>query len=1802
MRMKKILACVQIALQFISPTSLCYLGSFSTSHAQETVIQPKPVADNGSNDQTIAQTAVQAGSVLNGGNGGALDDAIVSTATSAATAEVQNWLNQFGTARVSISTDEHFTLQDSELDLLLPLYDGKEHLWFTQLGGRRYDERNMVNAGFGYRYFSDSWMWGTNVFYDEQISANHHKRLGVGTEMGWDYLKLSANGYFRLSDWMASKEYSDYDERVANGFDIRANGYLPAWPQLGTTLVYEQYYGDSVGLFSDDEDDRQKNPHAITFGLNYTPVPMMTLGVNQKFGKGGKNDTQVNLGVSWTPGVPLSTQLDPDQVALRRSLLGSRMDLVDRNNNIVLEYRKQDLISLGLPPELTGAEGEKQTVTAKVKTKYGLEKIDWQGDEFFRQGGKIADTSSPEQVVLTFPAWKNGSANTYVLSAVARDKKGNASNTSQMKVNVSGMDVATLVSSTSASPVTLPADGVSTSAVRVTLKTAAGENATGFAERLSATLTAPANVAKNVTTDSKAAAISAFQETEAGVYVATFTSGTTPGSVTVQPVIDGATKLATAKIILEATEILPTLTQIDVSASSVQADGITPITLTAHVVDQFGKPLKDAAIQWSADNAKALLSSERTTTDAQGLTKIDVTSREVISTIVTAQLEQGNSVSTPALNFTADVASAQVVTIVSAKQKVIANNSDTDTVTAQVMDHNNHPLPDITVNWTVKKTDGTPFSSKISVSDSEGIATLELKSAKTGTVTVMAATSGGTAQETAPITFVADTRTQKVTTLTLSKNQALANGTDSITYEAQVTDAQGNAINAARVAWSADNPDATLSASNTTSGADGKSTITVTSLKAGKVVVTAKTSEATPLQAEPATFIADSATATIKTLKSDRTSALANGSDAISLTATVEDANGNLVNNADVNWTVDPATGTLSASSSKTDASGVARVTLSSRDVAQYSVTASSGSSSETLAGLYFIVDSGTAHLNTLTASSTEALADNNTAITLTAKVIDNSGHPVSGETINWTADNSKAQLSDTQSVTNTQGEAQILVTSADVIATVITAQRGQAEALRSETLNFVADPASAKLVSVEPDKNQVVANNIDSAKLTAKVTDANNHPLSGISVTWTVDKTDGTTLGNRTSQTDAQGVATTVLKSAKTGSVSVSAAINGGTPLRTEDITFIADSSTQKVTAIALDKTEAIADGTDRITYEATVTDQQGNAVNGATVSWSADTSDAILSSTQTTSDGNGKSTITVTSLKAGEKVITAQTSPETAMQANSATFIADKTTAKVVAVSSDKTTALANDKDVITLSATVTDANANPLDATDVTWEVAPESGMLSASTSTSNAAGVAQVTLKSAVVASYEVRATVNGNSDSISSLRFTADSATAKITSLTADKTADIVADKDVVTLTATLLDANQHPVVGETVNWLSSDDANSTFTPATSVTDANGQAIATFKTVKAGNVDVTASHTSANKKLTLTVIGNVETAQFADVVADKTEAPADGSTAIKWTATVEDANKNPLPSVAANWKADRSDVTLVPDSATTDSNGEVSVSGTSFKAGDVVVTATLTSPAKERSAKAVSFIGDVKSAKIISLTASKTIAIINTDRVEMTATVTDAHDNPVPNVNVSWTTTLNQLSAPTSTTGKDGISTVKLAGLETGKAKVTASIEGSSMTSEEITFGAHYEANWDIVGDSDTFKTQGLFGFKSLGFIASGNTSGPHELTWSADHSETPLMFRATDEEGKTWDIHIKGQRSSACGPTIFNSAATCGQGGWESSGYAASLSYNSADNPGLPPGVYRGVITFVGQEWNSLKVLDYTVTTTLTVN
>lgn len=1804
--LQKILAAVQIVLQLCPPSFLLYVMQTNTVSAQDNIapnITQSP-KDANSTEKSVAQIAVQAGTALGADDASSsAANALVSTATGTASAEVQQWLSQFGTARVSISTDERFTLNDSELDLLVPLYNQKENLLFTQLGGRRNDDRNIINTGLGYRHFSDNWMWGTNVFYDRQISGNQHERLGVGAELGWDYIKLSANGYFRLSDWMSSSRYQDYDERVANGFDIRATGYLPAYPQLGANVIYEQYYGDSVGLFGDDEDDRQKNPHAVTLGLNYTPVPLVTFGVNQKFGKGGENDTQLNLAVSWTPGVPMSVQLDPSSVAARRSLMGGRQDLVDRNNNIVLEYRKQELITLSLPPMIEGDELSKQSVTAKVKTKHGLDHIEWQAASFLSNGGKISAGKSPDQWVFTLPSWQSSGINSYTLTGTAWDKNGNASNTSEMKVNVTGMDVNSLQSSTTVSPTKIAADGVSTATVTVTLKTSNAESATGLASRMSATLTSSVSPSANAssTVDVKKPTIASFSETSPGIYTATLTSGTTSDTLTIQPFIDGSVKLASAKLIEEATVTLPQLTTLDVSATSAVAGGSTPITLTAHVADQNGNPLKDAVLNWASDNEQAQLSQTQSSTDEKGVAQIQVSSTQVISTVVTAQLAEGNSLSTPTLSFTVDASTAKVASVESDKLQIVANNIDTGTVTAKVVDNYDHPLNGITVNWSVENSDVVKVGEKTSVTNSQGIATLPLKSAKTGAVTVTASVNGTSPQKTDTINFVADSSTQKVTSITLSKNSALANGSDSITYEATVTDASGNVIKNAAVSWSADNTDAVLSATQTTSDADGKAKIQVSSRKVGDVVISAQTSASTAYQAEKATFTADTSTATILTLDSDRDSALANGADGIVLSTTIVDANGNRLSGVDVNWSSSPATGALSASSTKTDSSGVAKVTLTSKEVVVYSVSADVNGTTKTSSPLTFIADSNSAHLDTLKSSTNSALADGSTAITLTATVLDSSGHPVKGEQINWRAENSKAQLSATQSTTDEQGQTQIQVTSAEVISTVITAQHNQAEALQSDTLNFIADTASASVYSVKPEKTQVVANNIDTSTIEAQVVDSFNHPLNGITVNWKVNKTDGTSAATATSVTDSQGTATFVVKSAKAGVVTVSADVNGSNAKQTGEITFVADSSTQSVSQVQPDKNQATANGTDAIIYEATVTDAKGNPVSGVAVNWSADSTDATLSVKQTTSDASGKSQISVTSLKAATVIVTAQTNDTTAKQADGVKFVADIASAKIANVTSDKQSALANGSDAIMVKATVTDANGNALDGADVAWAATPTGANLSAASAKTGSDGVAQVQLTSTSVGKYSVAATINGSSESASDLSFTADSSTAELTLLEADKESGIVADKDNVTLTATVVDENKHPVSGVTVNWTSS-ETNSTFTASSSVTDVNGQATTLFSSLKAGDIMVTAALGTHTQTKTLKVIGNVDTATIVSVTPDKSKEVADGTASIAWTAKVTDANDNALNGVTVNWSADNSQVVLSPASTTSGESGEATTHATSVKSGQVTMTAAITTPAVQRAASVVSFVGDAKTARISKLIANTDHVAANTTPVTYTATVLDVNDNLVEGATVAWTTTMNKLSAQTSNTNASGEATVKLSGAEFGKPTVTATINNSTLSDATVMFMGTIDDTWTIANgaQASSYKGETISNLNYLGFIVTGNTTGPTQLVWNTNYGAySVLTAPLVDENGVTHTVTFRGQVSNQCTLFEFNNASGC-----QYPGNAPKITYDPSwgDNAKLPAGKYTGEITFNGKDWHSSWALSYTVHTTLNIN
>jgi hypothetical protein len=299
-----------------------------------------------------------------------------------------------------------------------------------------------------------------------------------------------------------------------------------------------------VGLFG--KDNLQKDPYAATAGVNYSPFPLLKFDADHRLGKGGKNDSRFGVSLNYALGVPLDTQLDSSELTAARSLSGSRYDFVGRNNNIVLEYRKKETITLQMASGVSGFAGEKKSLGVVINTTNGVSRIDWNDTELTAAGGKIIqDSAEHYSVVMPDFAYGEGARNSYPLTAVAYDLSGQASPQAGTTITVSSDAVSPGNSQLSPSLIVLPDDGTSQSPLTLTLNSAADKPVQGVAAEIAVKVT-PLNRAAG--TDIR---ISAFTEDshQPGVYHAVLTAGTQKGEFLLTPELQGA-ELSPARAVI----------------------------------------------------------------------------------------------------------------------------------------------------------------------------------------------------------------------------------------------------------------------------------------------------------------------------------------------------------------------------------------------------------------------------------------------------------------------------------------------------------------------------------------------------------------------------------------------------------------------------------------------------------------------------------------------------------------------------------------------------------------------------------------------------------------------------------------------------------------------------------------------------------------------------------------------------------------------------------------------------------------------------------------------------------------------------------------------------------------------------------------------------------------------------------------------------------------------------------------------------------------------------------------------------
>jgi hypothetical protein len=408
-------------------------------------------------EQQVATLLKQSGTVLNAAEPKQQAAALaVNQATSLASQRSERWLSQLGRARVNFGSNSRFKQFYGELALLVPLDESASRpLTFSQLGIHYYDKQAVANIGLGQRHLINDWLWGYNAFLDQHLKRGH-SRLGVGAELWRDYLKFSGNGYFAVSGWKESKSVEGYEEKVASGFDLRVQGYWPTHPQLGAELLFENYFGEQVALFDKQREDWQKNPLAATIGVNYTPVPLLTVGVDHKIGRKSKKETRLSLQFNYQLDLPWEYQVDPQKVAISRTLAMSRYDWVQRNNRLVLQYRQLAPISLTLPAadQLVGFPEETIVLEATVAARFGFKEINWVSEELSAAGGQIKQLGDTRYEVR-LPK-KLGR---YPLTGIAVDQQGNQSSAATTELTVKQPITLTLPSQLVGRPEeTLPLD------------------------------------------------------------------------------------------------------------------------------------------------------------------------------------------------------------------------------------------------------------------------------------------------------------------------------------------------------------------------------------------------------------------------------------------------------------------------------------------------------------------------------------------------------------------------------------------------------------------------------------------------------------------------------------------------------------------------------------------------------------------------------------------------------------------------------------------------------------------------------------------------------------------------------------------------------------------------------------------------------------------------------------------------------------------------------------------------------------------------------------------------------------------------------------------------------------------------------------------------------------------------------------------------------------------------------------------------------------------------------------------------
>ena len=541
------------------------------------------------------------------------------------------------------------------------------------------------------------------------------------------------------------------------------------------------------------------------------------------------------------------------------------------------------------------------------------------------------------------------------------------------------------------------------------------------------------------------------------------------------------------------------------------------------------------------------------------------------------------------VNYVPNVTNAEI-TLAASKDPVIADNNDLTTLTATVADTEGNAIANTEVTFTLPedvKANFTLSDGDKAVTDADGKAKVTLKGTKAGAHTVTASMVGGKSEQLV-VNFTADTLTAQVN-LNVTEDNFIANNIGMTRLQATVTDGNGNPVEGIKVNFRGTS--VTLSSTSVETDDQVFAEILVTSTEVGLKTVSASLAD------KPTEVISrllnakvdvNSATITSQEIPEGQVMVAQD----IAVKAHVNDQFGNPVTHQPATFSAAPSSQMIiSQNTVSTNTQGVAEVTMTPERNGSYTVKASLANGASLEKQLEAIDEK-------LTLTSSPLIGVNAPkGATLTAMLTSANGTPVEGQVINFSVTLEGATLSGGKVRTNSSGQAPVVLTSNKVGTYTVTASFHNGVTIQTQTtVKVTGNPSTAHVASFIAEPSTIAATNSDLSTLKATVEDGSGNLIEGLTVYFAL-KNGSTTLTSLTAVTDQNGIATTSVKGAITGSVTVSTVTSAG-GMQTVDISLVAGPADASQSILKNNQSSLKGDFTDSAELHLVLHDISGNPI----------------------------------------------------------------------------------------------------------------------------------------------------------------------------------------------------------------------------------------------------------------------------------------------------------------------------------------------------------------------------------------------------------------------------------------------------------------------------------------------------------------------------------------------------------------------------------------------------------------------------